>query len=184
MQDKTLNYTKKRLALMFTAIVFVMIFAVEVIFLTSKYYWLKNIQISEFNTNSASYLQKNSRMPMRMHMPFKNRFMNTSHVNFLILSSDLKIIETNINWWIDKEFLNEFDKINVYDRAIIKSWYVIKKLKSKNSTNKLIFFQGLKYPLEDYIFDLLSVLIFTIILSGIFYYIWLLFISKNLNFRT
>ena len=51
MQDKTLNYTKKRLALMFTAIVFVMIFAVEVIFLTSKYYWLKNIQISEFNTN-------------------------------------------------------------------------------------------------------------------------------------
>lgn len=200
MNNIDLKSTKKRLAIIFTLIVFVIAFFLELTYFSLRYYNNSFNEKRDFNEiiNKISSQIKSDpqffnifiKEWIKFKPPWNEDFKKPKwwperwfkFLNFLLLDYKWNILAQNLNQDI-KIFENIF--VNLKYNYLLK-WeggILFKKIDVThlwNNYKDLIFFKKQSYLWDDYFKDLFFFLLVNIFFSIFFYYIWLFFVSKNL----
>lgn len=196
------KHIKKRLAILFTGIVFLIAFFLEITFFSLKYY---NISFNEkkefdkitnqiisqikydstfFNVFISQWIQLKPEMNdlRRMKWPkwWPERWLK--FLNFLVWDENGKIIAQNLNQDINISQILRKD-ISYNDIFIWENEIFLKKIDISslwNNYKDIIFFKKQWYIFKNYFEDLLLFFMINFIFLILFYYIWLFFVSKNL----
>lgn len=189
-----INKTKSKLAIVFATIVFVVVFLLWLIFFSTKYYNAISTEKTDF-----SYfinLIESKKITIENMLNFWPKFDSFNNIN-KIIKFDIK----NPDLW-PREFMNYvlFDgswslvssnvKDNVTEDFILniinnKSFYNIKQdswfLVNKTDFNDdwlLIVFKKLRYWFYEYLEDIFTFTIISLLFSILIYYIWIIFVNK------
>lgn len=103
-------------------------------------------------------------------------------MNFAILDSDWHVLLQNIRWEINIEAVldvvnNKNKEVIIDDGTIVKYLPIPRSLE----TYQLLLFKLLNYDLEEYIWDILRFFLAITWFSIFFFFIWYLFVRKNLK---
>ena len=193
--ENNLKYTKKRLTIIFTILVFVIALILEGIFFTFKYqndlrrdksaFVLTTSWIIE-NLNEREMiipwfdrkgLQRN--LFQRWEKPGWQTTAPERFVSFIVINSDNELVFENIVQKFDFQNLNiHFDKpFYLTDEVMVRT----QKLKGYYKNHHVVFFRKMKYPFSEYGEDLLFFFLITLLCSILFYYAGYWFVSKNLR---
>lgn len=198
MNDITLKYTKNRLAIIFTLIVFFIAFFLELTYFSFRYYNFTYNDKRNFNniTNQIfSQIQKDPNFFnifitewIKFKPPINGdfqrwRWWDFRFLNFLVLDNSWNILAQNI--WDDLEInINNYSGLKYNSQPKLSNWTFIKKIDISNfwdNFGDLILFKKQWYATENYLEDLFFSLLLNIIFSILFYFIWLFFVGKNLK---
>ncbi len=185
--------TKKKLTIIFSIIIFLIAFCLELAFFSIKYFNEKRRFEVHFDTLTNEILEKillsdkfiedfNEQLPKSIIDNIKQSDISSHQmkfINFVILDENKKIVFYN---FIEKFSLDIFNNIN-NQTTYRKSDFLVKKVFLKNSTiwKQIVFFKSETYSFSQYINDLLWFFSITWMFSIIFYYIWYLFVSISLR---
>lgn len=192
MQNKSLQITKKRLAVIFALIVFFIAFLLEFIYFSLKYYNISYIEKRDFAHITNSFIHEVDRNPrfldnflnnfyLRWNGGFSMRGQNPFRfLDFVIIDKNGDIIFENLN---HNDFYT-FKISKIYTSSVFfKNGIGVRKIDFKNQQKlqSIIFFKKQIYSLQDYLKDLFFFFIVNGVFSILFYYIWLYFSGKNLK---
>lgn len=185
--------TKKKLTIIFSIIIFLIAFCLELAFFSIKYFNEKRIFEAHFDTLTNEISEKillsdkfiedfNEQLPKSIIDNIKQSDISSHQmkfINFVILDENKKIVFYN---FIEKFSLDIFNNINI-QTTYRKSDFLVKKVFLKKSTiwKQIVFFKSETYSFRQYINDLLQFFSITWMFSIIFYYIWYLFVSISLK---
>lgn len=179
--NKNTQYTKKRLTLIFSIIVFLIVFFISTIFSTVKFYSISHIARNEFSfiaeniDNGTIKFEdiKNKKIIRDEDKTFRN---SPGLLSYAIVDSDKNIISNIFNSDIDITF---FEKLYNIDEAEIfyKNNFYIKIINIEDNSKLYLIYEK-NYNAEDFLLDLL-VFLFISFVSGIFVFFFLkIFINK------
>lgn len=201
MNNIDLKDTKKKLAIIFTIIVFVIAFFLELTYFSLRYY---NFSLNEKRDFKEMTTQISSQMKINPNFfdifikewikfkpPMNDNFRKWKSwpekwfrmTNFLVIDTAWKIVAQNFNQDIGIDLLNIMNE-NYNDDMQLKKWLFIKKIDISslgNDYKDLIFLKKQWYSWVEYSQDLFFFFLVNIFFSLFFYYIWLFFVSKNLK---
>ncbi len=201
MNTLNLHHTKNKLALIFTAIVFVIAFFLEFTYFSLRYYNISHMEQKEFVQNISQISQQIEKDPtfftlfIRQWIQFKP-LMNEwwmkwkwwpgrwfRFMNFFIVDTTWNIVAQNMNqdMSIDTDDFLEQENDEIH---ISHEWIFSKKIDIShlwNNYKDLVFFKNPWYTLKNYLLDLFFFFLVNIVFSAFFYFIWLFFVSKNLK---
>ena len=186
--------TKHNLTLTFTIVVFIVIMIFGGVFFSTKYF--RSVSVEKKNFSSIVQLINKQQLPLNTLIDFQNwvrenfrrwnkprpklqnELLGRGQVNFILLDSTNTVVSHNVKVEVWDDFLEELLEA--------KNWYKIhsdnKFLFSKFSFKQdysLIVFQKNKYPLWDYISDIVLFLLLSSLLSGLIYVTWRKFVNKT-----
>ena len=192
---QNLQYTKKKLTIIFTILVFIIALILEGIFFTFKYQndfrrdktafglttsWIidnlneREMIIPWFDRKG---LQRN--LFQRWEKPGWQTIAPERFVSFIIINSENELVFENIVQKFDFQNLNiHFEKpFYLTDEVMVRT----QKLKGYYKDHHVVFFRKMKYPFSEYGEDLLFFFLITLLCSILFYYAGYWFVSKNLK---
>lgn len=194
----SLNKTKKKLALIFTWVVIIIAFFLELTYVSVRYYWSYKQDIKEFKNISSIFSMQllddskiiefmmNTNRFIRWEKPndekWKKRdeFWPLRFIDFITIWNDWEII----NWSLRQDInIDSFDFINLdYNKITRKDWLVITKIPVWFwNIADIIFIKRQMYSIWDYLEDLIYFNILNLLFWILFYFIWLSFVNKNLK---
>jgi len=197
MKDISLKHTKKKLTIIFTLLVFALAVLLEWVFFTVKYYNFTFNETKVFNVVTSRVENKFISLKdfvsiydvwkkvfkmWQWRMDHKTEIVDS--VNLLIIDKNKKeLVFSNITDDLNIEFVEDSLNNSKYWKIYQEEWYLIKKIfvKENNKDYDVLFIKNLRYSFLDYLMDLLGFVFITLIFSVLFYYIWLKFVSKNLE---
>lgn len=202
MQNKELLNTKRRLTVVFSLLVFFIAIFLEWIYFTTKYIksinaekdelvivtWLIQERFSNLNEfvnwfNLWKKLLEWRRMKNMWNM-WNKGLENPLFINFLIIDKNTnEVVFNNVNENINDDLIETSFNNLEYENLIQKYWFFTEKFNINNNdlNYDFILYKKIRYSLEDYFNDLIYFIIFTSLFSILFYYIWFIFVSKNLE---
>lgn len=173
-----LLHTRKKLALVFTLLVFVMALILESLYFSYKYVTINHREETEFE-----FLTKNFNKRWVLDEKFPPSFMTTPKrfpdqkdmrdgrfLNFILYDG-----AGNISWYNINHEVNQRDI-----QSGVFWWYLIKEIPLQWSIAKILFFQKKSYNFFDYIRDLGSFFLLDAIFWVLFFVIGYRFVGKNL----
>jgi len=185
---KYLKYTKRKLSIIFTLIVFAMAFLVEGSFLTVKYYQLSVTQIRDF-TFLTDELAKRFEWDSDLFREFLLEWFgfhdsdaNLRFINFIVLDGErnIKTLHVNRNFQINIDSIIKTSHPNVQkvDDFLVRSsdisffgpWF-----------GEIIFLQKINYGKKEYVSDMTLFFLFILLFCVVFYSVGLFFVDKNLR---
>lgn len=198
MKDKGLNYTKKKLTVIFTFLVFWIAVLLEWVFFTYKYYNYIDDEEQSFNILTENIENKfislntfiisydwNRLFKMReLTNPDAKKKAEKNFLNLLIIDKDKnELIFSNVVDYLKVNFVENILKEFKYWEIKQEGWYLIKKIKiiDDDKNYDMIFIKNLRYSFLDYLRDLLGFAWIMSIFSAFFFYVWYKFVSKNLE---
>ncbi len=193
--NNNLKYTKKKLTIIFTILVFIIALILEGVFFTFKYQndlrrdkssfvlttsWIienlneKEMVIPWYNKKD---LQRN--LFQRWEKFQRQTLPAERFASFIVINSDNELVFENIVQRFDFQNLNiHFDKsFYLTDEVMVRT----QKLKGYYRDHHVVFFRKMKYPFSEYTEDLLFFSLITLLLSVLFYYLGYWFVSKSLK---
>jgi signal transduction histidine kinase len=105
-------------------------------------------------------------------------------VNLIIIDKNkMKLLFSNVTYDLSVSFVEDILNNNEYWKIYQDKWFFIKKIfvNEKNNNYDVLFIKNLRYSFLDYLTDLLGFVFISLLFSVLFYYIWLIFVSKNLK---
>lgn len=194
-----LSYTKKKLTVIFTLLVFWIAVLLECVFFTFKYFNYINTEKAQFSiiTNNvetkfvsiSEFIINYDLWNRVFKMARWNRLNlwnqeNENFVNLLIINKDKReLVFSNVIDDIKINFVE--DILNKWPYWIIeqKNGFFVKKIKLVDSevTYDVLFIKNLRYSFLDYLRDLFWFVWIMFLFSVLFFYIWYKFVSKNLE---
>lgn len=201
MKNISLKKTKKKLTVIFTLLVFAIAVLLECVFFTAKYYnytyseekWFdlltenvenKFISLKEF-VEAYDIWKKLFRM---WDLQRNNLNITTNNsvdlVNLIIIDKNkMELVFSNVTDDLSVSFVEDILNNYEYWEIYQDKWYFIKKIfvNEKNNNYDVLFIKNLRYSFWDYLTDLLGFVFISLLFSVLFYYIWLIFVSKNLK---
>ena len=199
MGKKNLLHTKKKLTIIFTLLVFSIAVLLEFVFFSAKYYNYINNEEKDFIIVTSAVENKYVSLEdfVNTFDVWKRLFkmwewlwlgvdeeIQENHVNLLIIDKDKnELVFSNIIDNLSIEFVEKSLNESVYWIVKQDRWYFIKKINVEENNNNydVLFIKVLRYSFWDYLKDILQFVYITLIFSVFFYYIWYLFVSKNLE---
>ena len=199
MSDINLKYTKKKLTIIFTLLVFALAVLLEWVFFTAKYYNYVNNDTKIFNDITSTISNRFISLDdftkaydwgnnvFRMWQWLHSNITKQSHeefINLIIIDRNKnELVFSNIISNLDVDLVKEALEIKIYWKVQEEDGFLIKKvhLNDKNHHYDVLFIKDMRYALNDYLTDLLGFIFITFIFSALFYYIWYRFVSKNLE---
>lgn len=179
MQD--LNITRKKLSLIFTAIVFLLAIAIECIYFSLRYFQWKRLDtmqfyttVWEFEKDATHFFSKESRFP-----PFFSWRMIRSRgigplrfFDFMGINSQGEIVFEHLHDEERKSILFDFFRTwkKQYEDATYYYYRVV--LSSSKETFHIVFLKPKTYAFHKYMEDMLLFFILILILSFWFYGVW------------
>lgn len=197
MQRSNLKSTKVRLSIMFAWLVFVIAFILELVYFTFRFVNFSYVEWQEFETNiiNITNLIKKDQNFLQTFLNQKDifrpiekwKFQNKDgkdpwfrFLSFIVTDDSWNLVFNNIKENITKEL----DLSKLQDWITITSdWILLKKVDISSfwEYKNIYFFKKQVYSLEDYFKDLSLFFLITAIFSILFYYIWYVFVNKNLK---
>ena len=198
MNNTNLKYTKIKLTVIFTILVFALAVLLEWVYFSAKYYNYVINEEKKFNTITRSvenkYVSLNElvnafdiwKKVFKMRNPRLDirKDKHDDMVNLLIIDRNKKeLVFSNVVNDLTVDFVNDILSENEYWQVLQEEWFLIKKIKvnEKRTSYDVLFIKELKYNFWDYLTDLLGFIFITLIFSAWFYYAWYRFVSKNLE---
>ena len=196
--NKNIIKTKKKLTIIFTVIVSLVIIILWISFFSFKYYnelsiekrvlndlwiWIEswNIKIDrfiKFSSNFGKDIRKrdifNDFEKKLNWKPWKR--LDIWPLSYIIYKND-KIISYDIKEDVKEDFINELLDINNLNESFELDWYLVRKIKLWDKN--IVIFKYLRYNISDYLSDILIFLLVTFIFSGLLYFIWNRFVYKT-----
>ena len=199
MEKKSLLYTKKKLTIIFTLLVFGIAVLLEYVFFSVKYY--NYINTTEKNFAIVTSAVENKYVSLEDFVNtfdvwkrlfkmwkwlgiWKDEKEDENHVNLLIIDNDKKeLVFSNVIDNLSIDFVDESLNWSVFWEVKQDRWYFIKKInvEENNKNYDVLFIKNLRYNFWDYLRDILQFVYITLVFSVFFYYIWYKFVSKNLE---
>lgn len=185
---KNILKTKNKLSLIFTSIILSILILFSLSFFSLKYLHELSIEKSDFKRFSTDIINWKLSLEKitRKKEAFKrsenikskrNFFKERMHpLNYILLSKKWEIISTNVLENLNNDFLVFIKSIENKKDIQKESGFLIKSIEV-NNYESLILFKKIRYDLEDYIKDIFS---FSII-SIVFWFIVYLLSSKLVN---
>lgn len=194
-----LSYTKKKLTVIFTLLVFWIAVLLEWVFFTFKYYNYINtektkfaiitnnvetkfVSISEFIINYDLW-NRVFKMARWNRLNLWNQD-NENFVNLLIINKDKReLIFSNVIDDLKLSFVEDILDHGKYWQIDQKNGFFVKKIKlvDLDVTYDVLFIKNLRYSFLDYLRDLLWFVWIMFLFSVLFFYVWYKFVSKNLE---
>ena len=195
--NNNITKTKKKLTIIFTVIVSLVIIVLWTSFFSLKYYkelsvekrilndlwfWIEswNIQVDNF-IKSSSIIGQNIKRK-NMHDRFNRKFAwkpwrrdSLWALNYIRFKKD-EIISYDIKVDLEEIFIEELLDVNNLDKSFELDWYLVIKIVLRDQN--IVIFKALRYNLSDYLSDILTFILVTIIFSSLLYFIWNRFISR------
>lgn len=199
MKNNNLNSTKKKLTVIFTLLVFSIAVLLEFVFFTSKYYSyiIKEERSFDLVTSSIEnrFVSLNDFITtfdvwkrlfkMRQWQKSLNwLWSEEGFVSLLVIDKNTwELIFNNIVENISVDFVKKQLKEDDYNEIDQENRYLIKKIQLRDmfSEYDVIFIKNLRYSFIDYLRDLFGFILLTFLFSTLLYYIWYIFVSKNLE---
>lgn len=198
--------TKKHLTIVFSIIVFLVVFFLWLIFFSAKYYKVIHNQKNDFFMFMDSIETGKSHIDNFLNFSpqfgsLRNNevvliwvwdvnwpdfwrweiqiepFMPKGFVNYIHLNKENKIINIDVKDEVSEKFILDIIKDKSFLNIKQKSWFLIKKHKLEDESF-FIFFKRLQYSLNDYLQDVSWFLLISILFSFLIYYIWIRFVNK------
>lgn len=191
---KSLNETKKKLALIFAIVVFCIAFLLEFTYLSFRYYSIYNQEKKEFIKTSEIFLSevkineniidfllnRENRLFRGKEWMIKPNLWPLRFSNFLILDDGWNIINWNI--WQDINISSILKQNLEYFKIKTNNWTFLLKLPLRWVIwNEIIFIKKQVYPSSNYLSDIIYFNLFNLFFWILFYFIWLSFVNKNLK---
>ena len=190
-----INKTKKHLTIVFSAIVFVVIFVLWIIFFSTKYY--KEGHIEKMEIISFSNMVDSNKIDVEnlwnLFPKFENfgppwsskwwkkdindNFMPKEFINFILIDINKNVLVNNIKENINEEFLLNIIEDNEYLEIKQEDSYLIKKVKLDDESTFIVF-KKMRYDFYDYLEDILWFTIISLLFSIVIYLIWFRFVNK------
>lgn len=188
-EDKYLKNTKKKLTIIFTSLVFIIAFSLEIVFFTLKYYRESSMESKRFEemTSRLSGIKTIDNLvnvvKFWREIKPKKELRRWDFLSFIVIDNDKNIIIQDINEELEDDFSSFIFDHEIDERVNFVDWAYVKVVNfvEKNKNYKIIFFKNSRYSLEDLLEDIFWFLIITSLFSFIFYYIWLKFVDKTLK---
>lgn len=186
-----LKNTKIKLALLFSCLVFCIIFFLEIVFFTIKYLniWVKEKQDFIRWTDFIETQIKDDKIfidiILKQNFFRDNNFRDRwkwpwmKFINFILINNSWNIVFENIREELDEKI--DINSINYWNMQHIDDFF-FKRININSVDYKdIIFIKKQEYDFEDYLEDILFFTIINIIFSIFFYLIWYIFVNKNLK---
>lgn len=190
-----INKTKKHLTIVFSAIVFVVIFVLWIIFFSTKYY--KESHIEKIEIISFSNMVDSNKIDVEnlwnlfpkfenfgppwsskwWKKDFNDDFMPKEFINFILIDVNKNVLVNNIKENISEEFLLNIIEGNEYLEIKQEDSYLIKKVKLDDESTFIVF-KKMRYDFYDYLEDILWFTIISLLFSIVIYLIWFRFVNK------
>ncbi len=199
MKETGLNYTKRKLTIIFTLLVFWIAVLLQWVFFSFKYIKYINTEETKFITITENVENKfNSIKEFIINYDVWNRLFKMRKTNFLNISNQVNDDFVNL-LIINKEkrelvFSNVFDdlKISFVENILDNSpywkieqinWYLVKKIKFVDigTSYDVLFIKNLRYSFLDYLRDVFWFMWIMSLFSVLFFYVWYKFVSINLE---
>lgn len=193
MDNTKLHATHKRLTILFTGMVFLVVFAFGVSAIFAKYYTEQNAQKKEFELATESLLQKFSRgeemfpniweQGRQRLQDVVKRFTEAnvveSFISFFVLDSENRIVLDNIveKPYFDQIILDRGDIFYIDDETMVR----VADIKNSILWEKIIFYKNQRYSQNDFMYDLTAFLFLSLFLTIALYFIWYKFVGKALR---
>jgi signal transduction histidine kinase len=195
--NKNIIKTKKKLTLIFTIIVTLVIIFLWVSFFSFKYYnelkveknilndiWKKiqseEIDIDKFIQFSRVSWTNVERKDIWKHFLNRARLkqwkpINTGPLSYIEFNKS-EIISYDIKSDIEEGFIKEIFNSTISNKSFELDWFIIRKVTIWEKG--IILFKNIRYNLSDYISDNLIFILVTLIFSSLLYFIWNRFVNK------
>lgn len=193
MENNNLKQTKIKLSLLFVMLVFSIALILEILFFWIKYvninYWEKR----DFGVSTQMFLNNLSESNLFLNLllsekiiinhkwPRDSMWPGLKFLNFFITDKSWNVVVEKISQEIDEQIdYKDLDYNVVFDKweYYIKKVYIWDKYREYKD---IIFLKKQMYSLENFLEDLFAFILINIIFSVIIYYIWYIFVNKNLK---
>ncbi len=199
MRNTSLKHTKKRLTIIFTLLVFGIAVLLEWVFFTWKYYNYTYNEKKSFDSVTSKVENKFISLKdiisvydvwkrvfrMRRWLSNPLNVVNPEDkVNLIIIDkNENELVFSNVTDNLNISIVEDALENNKYSEIKQSEWYLIKKIfvKENHKEFDVLFVKNLRYSFIDYFTDLFWFVFITLMFSVVFYYIWLKFVSKNLE---
>jgi len=185
---KYLKYTKRKLSIVFTLIVFAMAFLVEVSFLTVKYYQFSSKQKSDFTfltDELAKRFEGDSDLFREFLLEgfgFHETDENLRFINFIVLDGErnIRTLHLNRNLQLSTDIFIEQSTLSVQniDDFLVRSSDISF---FGPGFGEIIFLQKVSYGKAEYVSDITLFLLFILMFCVVFYSVGLFFVDRNLR---
>ena len=178
---------KRKLTVMFTLIVFIIVSIFGFWYFTVKYFGWARIERWELYFISNSIESGNIKVDdlIRFWSKMNNNFKNNKSfikrkwfINFLYISKSWEIISSDIKDNIEQPFINEVILMKQSEKIIKKNDFFVRVIEFEN-WSKFALMKQMRYSTSDYTTDLILFLLSTLFLTIALYYIWRAFIDKT-----
>lgn len=178
---------KRKLTVMFTLIVFIIVSIFGFWYFTVKYFGWARIERWELYFISNSIESGNIKVDdlimfwSKMNNNFKKNksFIKRKwFINFLYISKSWEIISSDIKDNIEQAFINEVIQMKQNEKIIKKDDFFVRVIEFEN-WSKFALMKQMRYSTSDYTTDLILFLLSTFFLTIAVYYIWRAFIDKT-----
>lgn len=178
---------KRKLTVMFTLIVFIIVSIFGFWYFTVKYFGWARIERWELYFISNSIESGNIKVDdlIRFWSKMNNNFKNNKSfikrkwfINFLYISKSWEIISSDIKDNIEEPFINEVIQMKQSEKIIKKNDFFVRVIEFEN-WSKFALMKQMRYSTSDYTTDLILFLLSTFFLTIALYYIWRAFIDKT-----
>jgi|GEM_PF-421810 len=184
---KYLKYTKRKLSIVFTLIVFLMAFLVEASFLTVKYYQFSTKQTKDFTFLTDELTKRFEgdsdlfREFLLEGFGFDDGDENLRFINFIVLDGERKVrtLHLNRNLQLATDTIIEKSNLSVQyiDDFLVRSSDISF---FGPGFGEIIFLQKVSYGKKEYISDMTLFLLFILLFCVFFYSAGLFFVDRNL----
>ncbi|MDD2907262.1 MAG: HAMP domain-containing sensor histidine kinase [Candidatus Gracilibacteria bacterium] len=186
-----INKTKNKLAIVFSTIVFVIVFFLGIIFFSTKYY--KTI-INE-NSNFSFFINsiESRKITIENMLNFGPRFdvfnpiknpvkfniddEPKEFMNYILLDSSGSLISSNVKDDVTESFLLNIVNSDSFYKIKQDSGFLVKKIEF-DTNNLLLVFKKIRYPFHEYLEDLFWFSVISLLFSILVYYIGIIFVNK------
>ncbi len=205
--NSSIESTKKHLTIVFSIIVFIVVFILWITFFSAKYYKVIHNQKNDFFMFINSIETSKNHIDNFMNVlpqfgSLRNNevvliwvwdikwadfshwweaqiepFMPKGFINFIHLNKENKIINIDVKDEVSEKFILSIIQDKSFLNVKQKSWFLIKKHKLEDESF-FIFFKKLPYSLNEYLEDVFWFLLISILFSFLIYYIWIRFVNK------
>jgi len=195
--SNNITNTKKKLSIIFSIIVFVLIFILGIFYFSIKYINAYRFDMMEFQKELSiietkyNTLEKLSSIKINLINPpiikferedikefDKKDFWFKWALNILLFDKNNNILFTNIREDIEKEFiLNILENSYFLNVQKYKS-FMVKKISFEKDKNLIVFKKNI-YSVDEYFEDIFWFTIIAMIFSFLVYFIWTKFVNKT-----
>lgn len=198
MMNKNIQKTKKKLTIIFSVIVFTIIFVLWVVFFSTKYFREVNLEKQVFSKladwvnqgrisvkdimNFWTRLDKNffnkSKNKANIKPNLRASFEPKGFINYILIDNNNSIIESNIKDDVELDFILEIKENQIFFEIQQENWFIIKKFLLDNDQWTFIILKDIRYNFWHYLEDIFGFLLMNLLFSLILYFIGFKFVNK------